>query len=257
MENDKKLMVEYILSNGTFPGWAERLNSWKKTWKPIEKDTVVYRGQGHGKESIVKLHNKPEELLPGKKSVLSTSYNKEHVGKHFTNYLQKFPKLTRSKTKVPTGNSKAPNGNSKAPNGNSTEACCLFEITLKPGIHYFDFNTIHDISNKEIEEFLKLKANVDPEPWPKIEKNETGKIKKITPPATVIYNYLLKKKTEEQEVLVDGNEGEFTMSGSYIDTIDGKPIKIYKVTYAPILKGGSKRRKTRKLQKKGRKTRKN
>jgi hypothetical protein len=227
MENDKKLAIEYILSNGTFPGWTDRLESWRKTWKSIEKDTVVYRGQGHEKESIIKLHNKPEELLPGIKNVISTSLNKNHVGKQFTNYKMK-----------------------------KLEACCLFEITLKPGIHFFDFNTISGISDQDIEDFLQLKKTLDPKniiPWPKIDQDETGKIIKVTPPKTVIYNYLLKKKTEEQEILIDGREGKFTMTGSYIDTLDRKPIKIYKVTYAPKSKGGSK---TKKQQKKRRKTRK-
>lgn len=200
-------MIEYILTNGTLPGFEERLEESMKTWPTLKEDRIVYRGQGHSKKGIKKITNAPpSELLAGVRPVLSTSVMKDHIAKHFTNT-----------TKSP--------------------GCCLFEIILKKGIRYFDFNSIpfKSIKYDDIDNFKKFKITID----------EEGKIwphNKM--PLAVLYNYLVKKKTEEQEVLVDARQGNFVPVDSRIEDIDGIPMTVYKVIYEPFGTGG-KRGKTR------------
>jgi hypothetical protein len=136
VENAKKqLMIEYILTNGTLPGFLKRFEEILPSFSISTEPFVVYRGQGHSKPGIAKIEGVSKQTLIETKKPISTSKNIERVIK-FTD----------------------------------GERCCIFEIMVEPGIRFFDFDLFSSdtLSTHDINEFMNLKSKEDPADliWP-------------------------------------------------------------------------------------------
>lgn len=217
---NKMLMIEYILTNGLLPGFLERVEKSKPSWSIAADSFVVYRGHGHSKPGIVRLEGIPVNNIRESLKPISTSRNINNVLKFTDN-----------------------------------DTCCIFEITVQPGIRFFDFATIDTdkIIMQDIYDFMNFKQTIDPadEIWPK--QNF---------PKSVLLNELKKRKDTEQEVLLDGFQGTFKSSGEnssmnfsvVTNETKRKKVKVYKdikmriirKTYGPKLGGGTRKKKIKK-----------
>jgi hypothetical protein len=223
LEKKKKmLMIEYILTNGTLPGFFERVEESKPNWSIATEAFIVYRGHGHSKPGIVRLEGVAVNNIKESKKPISTSRNIINVLK-FTD----------------------------------TNSCCIFEITVDPGIRFFDFATIPSdtLKIKDINDFMNFKITEDPNDmiWPPSNF-----------PKSVLLKELIKRKDNEQEVLLDGLQGTFKPSGDetmmnfsvVTNETKRKKIKVYKdikmriIKKSYALKTGGGRTRRRKLSRK-------
>lgn len=105
MDELKAVVAEWILTNGKLPGFDERLKATLPLWSVVEKDLVVYRGQGGMiTPNVSPVHH--TEIVSGVRSVISTSSSPESVIRY------------------------------------AGQDCCMYVITLKPGIRYIDVNKL-------------------------------------------------------------------------------------------------------------------
>jgi hypothetical protein len=103
MDAVKLLIFEWVITNGSLPGFAERLDATKPLWKTVEADMTVYRGQGHSKKGIPMVGAVPPNLLKGDiRPIISTSKERASVIEY------------------------------------AGADCCIFQIVLKPGVKYLD-----------------------------------------------------------------------------------------------------------------------
>jgi hypothetical protein len=227
MADVKQLVIEYILTNGTLPEFQERLELSKPFWKTATEPFIVYRGQGHEKAAFEKPQNTNKtNIKNAARPVISTSKNINSV-LEFTD----------------------------------KQGCCIFEITVDPGIQFLDFTEITDITENDIAVFMAVKKQLDPEDkiWPFAHL-----------PLRVLLSILNTRKVKEEEVLLNGLQGTFKTIGEashqpftfVTNETKRKKIKDYKTvlirvikkSYAPKI-GGSrinqKSQKTRKRDRKG------
>ena len=177
----KQVVVEWVVTNGSLPGFQERVNASKPSWKVVGAEgMIVYRGQGHSKPGIPPKGN-PELLLPEVRPIIATTRTVD-VAKRYMG-----------------------------------EDCCLFEIKVSPGIRYIDAKELFtfpdketgemvtNVSNETIEKILELAQQVEnPKYWIKLaiaEGNGVGAVRKM----------FLKRLTAEDEVLLDSSQGGFTV----------------------------------------------
>ena len=107
MDAVKLLIFEWVITNGSFPGFAERLDATKPMWKTLEADMTVYRGQGHSKKGILPVGEVPPNLLKGDiRPIISTSKERASVIEY------------------------------------AGIDCCIFQIVLKPGVKYLDIEAM-------------------------------------------------------------------------------------------------------------------
>lgn len=201
-------MTEYILTNGSLPGFMGRLEAILPFWETSEETFLVYRGHGHQKRGIQPqpgvIHN---TLKNSVRPILSTSKNKDFIIHKFTDYETKKEGI-----------------------------CCLFEISVAPGIRFLDFSSIPNeyLTAYTIKKFMNFKKSVDPDDtiWP------SSKM-----PPKKILDALLKRKINEQEILLDGTQGTFvTRENTEEIANNGRPMRVKYVSYVPKTGG----RRTRK-----------
>jgi hypothetical protein len=235
MDVIKNLIVEYILTNGTLPGFDVRFDETLEYWETSDEPFLVYRGHGSSKKGIKRLEGiAVNELKNSVRPIISTSKDKEIVIKKFTDYAEKKEGI-----------------------------CCFFEITVEPGIRFIDFSKIPtDYFNiNSIRTFMNMKKEIDPE-------NKLFPNQKF--PYSKLLDILKTRKDTEQEVILDGMQGTFTpVEDTENKANNGRPIRVIKLKYSQRKtannnannnenekKGGNKYQKTRR-QRKSRKTRKN
>lgn len=173
----KQVVVEWIVTNGSLPGFQERVNASKPYWKLVPPEGMtVYRGQGHSKPGIPPKGN-PESLLSDVRPILATTKTVD-VAKRYMG-----------------------------------ADCCLFEIQVAPGIRYVDAKELFtetgemvtNVSDETIEKILELAQQVEnPKYWIKLaiaEGNGIGAVRKM----------FLKRLNAEDEVLIDSTQGGFTV----------------------------------------------
>lgn len=186
----KSLVFEWIITNGSFPGFSDRLNATKSQWKTVTEDITVWRGQGHAKKNIPIL-GAPNVLKSDMRPVISTSKQRESVIEY------------------------------------AGDECCVFQITLKPGVKYIDTEAvvIADDEYEEIADELRTRAPADS--W----------VKEKTP-RRVMKAFFLKNLNKEHEIMVLGG-------GSFSDLVSqgGKP-EVFTTSYS--IKTAGRRRSRRK-----------
>jgi hypothetical protein len=70
------LVFEWVLTNGSLPGFADRVNATKHLWpKTPEPQRIVWRGQGRVKPGIPQLAA-PNSIRSDVRPVISTSEDK-------------------------------------------------------------------------------------------------------------------------------------------------------------------------------------
>lgn len=219
MADIKQLVIEYILTNGTLPGFQQRLESSKQFWKTATEPFTVYRGQGHEKAAFEKPQNTNKtNIKNAARPVLSTSKNIKSI-LEFTD----------------------------------KQGCCIFEITVEPGIQFLDFTEITDIAENDVAAFMSVKKQLDPEDkiWPFAHL-----------PLRVLLSILNTRKVKEEEVLLDSLQGTFKTIGEAPQqpftvvtnetkrkkTKDYKTIlmRVIKKSYGPNVGGSQKNSNTRK-----------
>jgi len=100
------LVFEWVLTNGSLPGFADRVNATKHLWPETpEPQRIVWRGQGRVKPGIPQLAA-PNSLRSDVRPVISTSEVKESAAVF------------------------------------GGEDCCLYQIVVKPGVRYLDVETV-------------------------------------------------------------------------------------------------------------------
>jgi hypothetical protein len=205
-------MIEYILTNGYLPGFQDRFDSSLPEWQVSDESFTVYRGHGHVKKGIERHVGVSTNTLKNSvRPIISTSRNKDFIIHKFTDYETKQEGI-----------------------------CCLFQISVAPGIRFLDFDSIPSeyITISSIKKFMELKKTADPEDliWPSYKL-----------PSKRLLDIVLKRKIIEQEIVLDGHQGSFVIREDTEETANnGRPIRVKYVTYKP--KSGG-RRKTRKLRK--------
>ena len=100
------LVFEWVLTNGSLPGFADRVNATKHLWPETpEPQRIVWRGQGRVKPGIPQLAA-PNSLRSDVRPVISTSADKASAAVF------------------------------------GGEDCCLYQIVVKPGVRYLDVETV-------------------------------------------------------------------------------------------------------------------
>jgi hypothetical protein len=177
----KRVILEWVVTNGSLPGFEERMSSTKPLWKFVGPGgLMVYRGQGHSIPGIPSRAD-PATLVTGVRPILATSKSRDVA----TRYMGK--------------------------------DCCLFEIQLQPGIRYIDAKvlftftdrvtgkSITNVSNETIDSLLGLAAPMNDEYWlKKAIASGNGR--------NVVRAMFLKRLSEEDEILVDSTQGGFTVT---------------------------------------------
>lgn len=207
-----EIMIEYILTNGTLPGFKDRLKNSLPYWEVCHEPFIVYRGQGHSKKGI----SRPEgtnvyTIKSNIRPVISTSKFRIHVYHKFTNYEDKKKNI-----------------------------CCLFEISVEPGIRFLDFSKISsdEITEDTIKDFIDLKKVLDPDNifWP------TNRF-----PPFKLLNIFKDRKIKESEILLDGFQGTFKTIKEEVENANNlRPMKVIHLEYTPKNGGKYRNYKTRK-----------
>lgn len=194
-----RLAVEWVLTNGTLPGFKERVDASLSTWKTVGPEGMtVYRAHGHTKPGIVCLNSDPTQLCSGVRPVLATSKD--------LNVVKEF----------------------------AGPACCIFFIKLQPGVRYLDITeaTTGVLDNNAIFEDLLQLSCEEPKKWP-CSKNERFPTRGLK---SIFSDRVLGKpgKLPEQEVLVYEN-GAFEEKTPGEPTPEG--VRTFNVNYAPKVGG--------------------
>lgn len=177
----KQVVLEWIVTNGSLPGFDKRLQETKFMWKTVGPEGMtVYRGQGHSKPGIPN-HGDPTTLIDGVRPILATTKNPE-IAKRYMG-----------------------------------DDCCLFEIRVDPGIRYIDAKelftfpvketgkSVTNVSNDTIDHLLEIVAPMKDTYWLKkaiLEGNGRSTVR----------NVFLKRVREEDEILVDSLQGGFVVT---------------------------------------------
>jgi hypothetical protein len=210
MDSLIQFLIEYILTNGSLPGFKDRLEATLPFWQTSDESFVVYRGHGHQKKGIQSQEGIPQDTLKNSvRPIVSTSKNKDYIIHKFTDYETKKEGI-----------------------------CCLFEISVEPGIRFLDFTSIPNeyLTTYSIKSFMELKKTVDPENaiWP----NNKMPLKKLK-------DALLKRKISEQEILLEGLQGTFVTRENTEETANnGRPMRVKYVSFVPKI-GGRRTRKNK------------
>lgn len=181
----KQVVLEWIVTNGSLPGFQDRVNASIPAWGVVgPKEMTVYRGQGHSKPGIP-IRSDPTTLLDGIRPIVATTKSMD-VAKLYMG-----------------------------------EDCCLFEIQVSPGIRYVDVKELFtfysydnvkrekqqvtNVSNDTIDQLLTNVATMPDSYWLKKATLE-GKGR------TAVRTLFLKRVHQEDEILLDGSQGGFTVT---------------------------------------------
>ena len=111
MDAVQKLALEWVLLNGTLPGFDARVQSTLSLWPKTDSDLVVYRAQGHVIPGIPRVGD-AQTLVSGLRPVMATSVSPSSVVRY------------------------------------AGSDCCMFQITLPAGTPYIDTNAVlSDVSD--------------------------------------------------------------------------------------------------------------
>ena len=181
MDALKLVLLEWIVTNGSLPGFVYRLEESKNMWDTVPSTgMIVYRGQGHTIAGIP-LREAPTNLKIGVRPVLATTKTKDVA----IRYMGK--------------------------------DCCLFEIYVSPGTQYVDTRQVFTVKDKEtglpvpevsdtiIDRLLALTEGMPEKYWLRDAiKNGRGQ--------HAVRKLFMKRITTEDEVLIDSSKGSFTVS---------------------------------------------
>jgi hypothetical protein len=107
------LVFEWVLTNGSLPGFADRVNTTKHLWPETpEPHLIVWRGHGRVKSGIPQLA-RPDSLRSDVHPVIGTSRVKESAADF------------------------------------GGEDCCLYQIVVKPGVRYLDVEHLFREDNED------------------------------------------------------------------------------------------------------------
>ena len=128
MDPMNALIVEWVLSCGSLPGFNERLEATKASWSISAEPFTVSRGQGHSKKGIPSLSS-PQTLQSTIRPLISTSRSRDSSIKY-------------------TG-----------------PDCCLFKINVQPGVRFIDIEAVFHKEDFNPEPYIaQLKALLPPPP---------------------------------------------------------------------------------------------
>lgn len=105
MDAVQKLALEWVLLNGSLPGFGTRVQASLSSWPKTDSDLVVYRAQGHSIPGIPRLED-ARKLVSGVRPVLATSTSSKSVVRY------------------------------------AGSDCCIFKITLPAGTPYIDTTAV-------------------------------------------------------------------------------------------------------------------
>jgi hypothetical protein len=195
MDPLEQIAFEWVLTNGCLPGFKERLHATKHLWSKTQENMVVWRGQGTTKKKGIPVLEDPRILLGNLRPVISTSMDYESAGEY------------------------------------SGEECCLFKITVLPGVRYISIKTLFsDDIHPELIDYLKTL----------IPEDQKGVISRKTR-SSIMVDLFIKRKNDENEILLESG-GIFTKP----DQIGNSPAR-FSVYYSPPKSGGSTRTRRRKM----------
>jgi hypothetical protein len=226
MADIKQLVIEYILTNGTLPGFQQRLESSKPFWKTATEPFTVYRGQGHKKPGIPRPEEvNPDTIIINLRPILSTSKNINSV-LEFTD----------------------------------KQGCCIHKITVEPGTLFLDFTEFTDITENDIKNFMIMKKNEENGEIKGIYPYNN------LPRSAIFNDFKKRHAREEEVLLSTDNAtlvrmGEYTNTFTFVtNETKRKKIKDYKTilmrvikkSYGPKVGGLRANQKTRKTRKRAR-----
>jgi hypothetical protein len=176
------IVAEWVRTNGTAPGFKERLIDSKPLWSKVdETGKIVYRGQGHSKPGIVSVGD-PKTLVAERRPVLATSDTLASVLDY------------------------------------AGEECCIFEIHLAPGTPYINVNEVvssvpappesgEEAGNKTLDALAEICKTISP-----VVRKQTRR---------GLWNTIKSRETEN-EIMVYGIGGQFDKMVASGSTEDGK-----------------------------------
>jgi hypothetical protein len=195
----KRVVVEWVLTNGKLPGFEERVKQSYPEWNIVEKSMIVYRAQGGDITYKPKGTAGPGYLVSGIRPVIATS------------------KVAPSTLRY------------------ANERCCIFVIELLPGTRYVDVNAIlrdgiDESLMNEIREICPVEGT-----WPTRDADTHKMIERVRQrcdgrtvyKGTDYEEYIL----PEHEIMVYGLEGGFSPSIPTGKKILGRAL--FKTSYGP------------------------
>jgi len=122
------LIVEWVLTCGSLPGFNERLEATKAMWSVSAEPFTVSRGQGHSKKGIPSL-SAPQTLHSTIRPLISTSRSRDSSIKY------------------------------------AGSECCLFKINVQPGVRFIDIEAVFHKEDFNPEPYIaQLKMLLPPPP---------------------------------------------------------------------------------------------
>jgi hypothetical protein len=227
----KRVIAEWVLTNGNLPGFDDRVKQSLPLWKTVKKEMVVYRAQGGAVTLRPDGAPDPSVLEAGYRSVLATSKQPYSIVRY------------------------------------AGESCCLFKITLKPGVRYLDVAEEVTFLTSDNAPALAIKNAVLKDI--QSECPLRGAWPTSATPLSVMREVFLhrclgrEKKTTteyipaEQEIMVYGFDSTVTLTADAVEDPDLKRFgkQVIAVTYAPARphgRGRTFRRKAMRRNKNGR-----
>jgi hypothetical protein len=197
----KALTLEWVLTNGSLPGFAERVEFTKPIWFKVAAPFTVYRGQGGEVKGIPKVGEEdPSVLKEGVRPVIATSKSKDSI----LRFMGK--------------------------------DCCLFEIEVQPGIRYIDVERVFTSRNGEGKSYLFVPGDVIEMVRQRVKGMDPTYWLKPNLPHAVLRNLFLRRLRgytkkdgtvvpPEMEIILDGTQGVFE------DRTEIEPGKVFKTSY--------------------------
>ena len=199
----KRVVVEWVLTNGKLPGFASRVRESHTHWKVADTPMVVYRAQGGDITYKPRGAPSPDVLVKGIRPVLATS------------------KVAPSTLRY------------------ANERCCVFAITLQPGTRYLDVDTvirggIDEASMMDIRSICPSEGT-----WP---NSDTPIDKMIDAVKKRCEGRTIYSGTDYEEIILPEHElMVYALDGDFSPTIPtGKKIagrELFKVSYGPAVRG--------------------
>lgn len=180
----KQVVLEWVVTNGSLPGFQERVEASKPFWKVVGPEGMnVYRGQGHSKPGIPS-RGDSTTLTNGSRPIIATSKSMD-VAKRYMGV-----------------------------------DCCIFEIQVSSGIRYVDAKELFtfdsydqtspkkevtNVSNETIDKVLDIANRMNDSYWLKkaiVAGNGRNAVRRV----------FLKRILGEEEILLDGSQGGFVVT---------------------------------------------
>lgn len=199
----KRVVVEWVLTNGKLPGFRDRVQKSYPEWNVVTSPMLVYRAQGGDITYKPNGTPGPGFLVRGIRPVLATS--------------KTAPSTLRY----------------------ANERCCIFAITLEAGTRYVDVNEvlrdgIDETLMSEIREMCPTEGT-----WPTRYESTTKMIDAVKKRCEGRTIYKDTEREEyilpEHEIMVYGLEGNFSSTKPTGNKILGRAL--FTASYGPSIKG--------------------